>query len=107
MTVRNHLNPSGRWVAGAGRLATLFAKVPDRLPRPAMDAPNAAAHLRWRYPAEGRPVTGWYSIQFEKRGGATVKIGSRTLVELLAGRVDSKTFLQQNRYFGLGTDESN
>jgi len=102
--VRSAINPATGSMAEAVALAELFQQLPDFLPPPVADTQNAVAQLTWRYPREGRPFSGWYSLKFNRDGGGIVKIGSRTLLELLAGRIDSERFLVQNRYFGSTSD---
>jgi hypothetical protein len=104
LRVKNYVNPETAQRERAIHMARLFARFPEVLPRPATDLQNAVAHLRWRYPSEGRPFSGLLAVRFDRDGGGVVEIGSRALLELLAGRVDSTRFLEQNRHFGIGSD---
>jgi hypothetical protein len=103
--VKSQINGQTTRPEAAKALAKMFARLPEVLPTPVTDLSNAVAQLGWRYPAEGRPFHGWYSLQFHPSNkGVVVRVGSRSLLELLAGRMDSTGFLEEHRHFAAGSD---
>ena len=77
---------------------SFIENLPNVLPRPRVMVVNAVAQLGWSDPRRGWTFRGGWSVQFES-DSATLKISSRHLHGLLAGRVSPDEFQRESSNF--------
>lgn len=73
------------------RLIEVLRRVHEKIPVPVANGLNALHHLRSRRRQVGRSFSGGYGVT-----GDSVRISARALLELLAGRLDQKAFLERH-----------
>lgn len=101
-SIRRHLsmklfiNPDAR-CALPNNLINALLQFPELLPRPVNDSLNSSLRIEEGKYAEGQSNYGGSTVSIGKTS-ASIKISSRALLELLAGRVDSKKFEEDHGF---------